>query len=138
MPNESNPAPEEAIAAVRGVDKTFLDETGRERVILKGVDFTVRKGEVVVVLGPSGCGKSTLLRVLIGLIPPTRGTVTQHGRPLEGLHPSAAVVWHMTTSFKSNPESCSRMFTCLPMLMSTGASAMILCLSDLQIATMVR
>ncbi len=34
-----------------------------------------------------------MLRVLIGLIPPTRGTVTQHGHPLEGLHPSAAVVF---------------------------------------------
>jgi NitT/TauT family transport system ATP-binding protein len=93
MPNDLRPPSEPPIAAVRGVDKTFLDETGRERVILKGIDFAVRKGEVVVVLGPSGCGKSTLLRILIGLIPPTRGEVTQHGKPLDGLHPSAAVVF---------------------------------------------
>lgn len=35
--------------------------------ILKGVDFSIHKGEVVVILGASGCGKSTLLRCLNGL-----------------------------------------------------------------------
>src|SRR5512140_2408054 len=93
MPQDALPRSEPPIAAVRGVDKTFLDETGREREILRGVDFAVRRGEVVVVLGPSGCGKSTLLRILIGLIPPSRGQVTQHGLPLTGLHPSAAIVF---------------------------------------------
>jgi NitT/TauT family transport system ATP-binding protein len=53
----------------------------------------VKENEVVAVLGPSGCGKSTLLRLLIGLIAPTAGTIEQHGRPLEGIHPGAAVVF---------------------------------------------
>ncbi|MFY9551463.1 MAG: nitrate/sulfonate/bicarbonate ABC transporter ATP-binding protein, partial [Thermoanaerobaculia bacterium] len=47
----------------------------------------------VVVLGPSGCGKSTLLRILIGLIPATSGSVREHGKPLLGIHPGAAVVF---------------------------------------------
>ncbi len=87
------PSPAPPIAAARGVDKSFADEAGRTRVILKGVDFEVRPNEVVAVLGPSGCGKSTLLRILIGLIPPTRGRVEQHGQPLAGIHPGAAVVF---------------------------------------------
>ncbi len=88
------PAPSSTpIARASGVSKSFRDEDGRERVILKGVDFEVRPDEVIAVLGPSGCGKSTLLRVLIGLIPPSSGTVEQHGRPLEGIHPGAAVVF---------------------------------------------
>jgi NitT/TauT family transport system ATP-binding protein len=62
-------------------------------VILKGIDFEIRPNEVVAVLGPSGCGKSTLLRILIGLIPPSAGRVEQHGKPLVGIHPSAAVVF---------------------------------------------
>jgi NitT/TauT family transport system ATP-binding protein len=81
------------IAAASAVTKIYLDDAGHERVILKDVNFTVRRGETVAVLGPSGCGKSTLLRILIGLIPPTSGTVTQHGKPLTGIHPGAAVVF---------------------------------------------
>jgi NitT/TauT family transport system ATP-binding protein len=86
-------APAPPIAAARGVDKVFEDEGGRSRIILKGVDFEIRQNELVAVLGPSGCGKSTLLRILIGLIPPSAGTVEQHGRPLVGIHPGAAVVF---------------------------------------------
>ena len=65
--------PEPAIAQAVGVTKVYRDDEGRDRVVLKDVDFSVRKGETVVILGPSGCGKSTLLRILIGLIPPTSG-----------------------------------------------------------------
>ncbi len=89
----SDPRLDAPISACAGVTKIYLDEAGRERVILKDVDFAVRRGETVAVLGPSGCGKSTLLRILIGLIPPTSGTVTQHGKPLVGIHPGAAVVF---------------------------------------------
>ena len=93
MSARESPALVPPIAAARGVDKVYADEAGRNRVILKHVDFEVRENEVVAVLGPSGCGKSTLLRLLIGLIPPTAGTVEQHGKPLEGIHPGAAVVF---------------------------------------------
>ncbi|KRK81305.1 hypothetical protein FD03_GL000898 [Companilactobacillus nodensis DSM 19682 = JCM 14932 = NBRC 107160] len=43
--------------------------------VLRGVDLTVNRGEVVVVIGPSGSGKSTLLRCLIGLNDITSGEV---------------------------------------------------------------
>jgi len=81
------------IAAAADVGKVYRDEAGHDRVILKDVNFSVRKGETVAVLGPSGCGKSTLLRILIGLIPPSSGSVSQHGKPLNGIHPGAAVVF---------------------------------------------
>ncbi len=87
------PAPPIPIARTCGVSRLFRDEDGRERVVLANVDFEVRPGEVVAVLGPSGCGKSTLLRILIGLIPPSTGVVEQHGKPLEGIHSGAAVVF---------------------------------------------
>ncbi|WP_121020385.1 amino acid ABC transporter ATP-binding protein [Helicobacter vulpis] len=38
-----------------------------DHVVLKGIDFSLNKGEAVVILGPSGCGKSTFLRCLNGL-----------------------------------------------------------------------
>ncbi|WP_430477377.1 ABC transporter ATP-binding protein [Streptomyces sp. P11-1] len=51
--------------------------------ILAPVDLTVRPGELVTVTGPTGSGKTTLLRVLAGLQPPTSGTVSFGGVPLE-------------------------------------------------------
>jgi len=47
--------------------------------VLKGVNLTLRKGEVVALIGPSGSGKSTILRVLMGLTPPTAGEVRVDG-----------------------------------------------------------
>jgi phospholipid/cholesterol/gamma-HCH transport system ATP-binding protein len=46
-----------------------------ETALLEGVDFTVHRGEVLVVLGTSGCGKTTLLRNLIGLETPWTGKI---------------------------------------------------------------
>ena len=43
--------------------------------VLKGIDLTINKGDVVCLVGPSGCGKSTLLRCLNGLEPVQAGRV---------------------------------------------------------------
>lgn len=45
------------------------------QLVLNGIDLTVKKGEVVVLLGPSGCGKSTLLRCVNALEPIQGGSV---------------------------------------------------------------
>jgi len=47
-----------------------------ERDVLDGVDLDVPDDGVVAVMGPNGSGKTTLGRVLLGLVPPTTGTVT--------------------------------------------------------------
>ena len=47
--------------------------------VLDGVSFGVDKGQIVSLIGPSGSGKSTVLRVLMGLLPPTRGHVSVGG-----------------------------------------------------------
>jgi len=54
------------------------------RLIYENVSFTVAPGEIFVILGGSGCGKSTLMRQMIGLLPPTAGTVAVLGRNMYG------------------------------------------------------
>ncbi len=51
------------------------------RPVLRGIDFSVRRGEVVAVLGANGSGKSTLIRGLMGLVPWTSGDVRLFGTP---------------------------------------------------------
>ncbi len=46
----------------------------RDLPIVRGVDFAVRSGELVVVLGPNGAGKSTLVKAIAGLVPVHSGT----------------------------------------------------------------
>lgn len=45
------------------------------RVIQSSLSFSIRKGDIFIIMGGSGCGKSSLLRVLMGLTPPAKGTV---------------------------------------------------------------
>jgi zinc transport system ATP-binding protein len=52
------------------------------RPVLRGIDLTVRGGEVVAVLGENGSGKSTLVRTALGLVPLRRGAVELFGSPL--------------------------------------------------------
>ncbi len=51
--------------------------------VLKGVSFSMEKGEVLALVGPSGSGKSTVLRTLVGLTPVTSGQVEIHGDAID-------------------------------------------------------
>jgi len=59
---------------------------GENRVpVLRGVEFTIERGEIVALMGPSGSGKSTLLNILGCLDRPTRGTYLLGGRDVSKL-----------------------------------------------------
>ena len=58
------------------------------RIVLDGVDITVRAGEVLALVGPNGAGKSTLLAALSGDQPVANGTVELDGRPLSAWTPA--------------------------------------------------
>ena len=65
---------EEMIIETKGVKVNFGDFWAR-----KGIDISIRKGEIVVILGPSGSGKSTYIRTLNRLQPHSGGTVVIDG-----------------------------------------------------------
>jgi putative ABC transport system ATP-binding protein len=64
-----------------GVTRAFR-EGETERVVLRGVDAEIRRGEVVALLGRSGSGKSTLLHLIGGIDLPTAGEIEVAGVPL--------------------------------------------------------
>jgi branched-chain amino acid transport system ATP-binding protein len=56
-----------------------------ESHILHGVDFSVRRGEVVTLLGRNGAGKTTTLKSIMGMVAKRKGSVTYEGRETIGL-----------------------------------------------------
>ncbi|MGI8614738.1 MAG: metal ABC transporter ATP-binding protein [Nocardioidaceae bacterium] len=56
------------------------------RPVVRGVDLTVRSGELLALLGANGSGKSTLVRAVMGLLPVASGTIELLGSPLEDFH----------------------------------------------------
>src|SRR5262249_56003534 len=59
--------------------------------MLRGVDFTVRSGEIVAVLGANGAGKSTLNRAISGVVRPWSGSIRFDEAPIEKERPSDIV-----------------------------------------------
>jgi lipoprotein-releasing system ATP-binding protein len=67
-----------ALIRVENVTKSFVTD-GKRVDVLKGIDLSVQRGEVINILGASGAGKSTLLYILGALDRPTSGVVNHDG-----------------------------------------------------------
>ncbi len=78
---------EDIILDVRGLTKVFGNGTAAVRAV-DGVHFSVRRGEIVLVMGPSGSGKTTLLTLIGGLLKPTTGSVHINGRDITAMNES--------------------------------------------------
>jgi putative ABC transport system ATP-binding protein len=66
----------------RGVTKTY--GTGDARVMaLRGIDFEVRRGELLMLVGPSGCGKTTLISIIAAILDQDSGKCEVLGHDLE-------------------------------------------------------
>ncbi len=71
---------EESVISIAGLEKSF-----DELEVLKGVDFTLYRGENVAVLGKSGTGKSVLIKIMVGLLKPDAGEVVVLGKHVDKL-----------------------------------------------------
>ncbi len=77
---------ESDLISVRGLRISFASDAGLARV-LDGVDFAIRRGEIMGLVGESGCGKTTLARAILGILPANAarieaGAITFEGRDL--------------------------------------------------------
>jgi putative ABC transport system ATP-binding protein len=79
-----NGTAETAMVEARGVEKEYVTSGARIRV-LRGVDLSIPRGEMVAVMGPSGCGKTTLLNCLSGLDEFDGGEVLIGGESISGM-----------------------------------------------------
>lgn len=75
------------VMELRDVRRTYQLSGGmfgkqRDLHALDGVSLQLRRGEVLALVGESGSGKSTMARVITGLLPPRKGTITFDGKPL--------------------------------------------------------
>ncbi|CAG9197698.1 putrescine ABC transporter ATP binding subunit [Paraburkholderia tropica] len=96
--NGANPAADNFVQVV-DVVKKFGDTTA-----VKGVNLSVKKGELFALLGSSGCGKSTLLRMLAGLETVTSGKILIDGEDLATLPPYRRPVNMMFQSYALFPH----------------------------------
>ena len=76
MQASSNP---DSLIEVKGLFKDFKDGTIK---VLNGIDYSIKKGEKIVIIGPSGGGKSTFLRCLNLLEKPTAGAIYFNGEEI--------------------------------------------------------
>lgn len=82
----------EDFLVISDLKKSFGSGEARQEV-LRGMDFTVKRGEFCVLLGPSGSGKSTLLNIIGGIDTPDSGFVSINGDKLEDMDEKQLTVY---------------------------------------------
>jgi putative ABC transport system ATP-binding protein len=72
-----------SILHASSIEKHFTEGRGESVAVLKGIDFSVERGEIVSLEGPSGSGKTTFLSILGCILTPTSGSVVVDGVHVE-------------------------------------------------------
>ncbi len=76
MGNTGDTGSDEYLVLMKNIVKIYPDGT----IALRGVDFTLRRGEIHGLLGENGAGKTTLMKILAGILKPTSGTIYVVGK----------------------------------------------------------
>ena len=79
------------ILEVKDLKKSF-----KKSEIIKGLNFSLKEGEILGILGPNGAGKTTTLQMLLGILTPTSGSVTVFGKNIA--ESKSAILEHMNFS----------------------------------------
>src|SRR3989339_495237 len=93
MPLETKMTETTVLLEAKGIDYKIIQPGGGENLVFSDISLSLKEGETLAILGPSGCGKTILMRVLMGLIPPTKGEIFYRGEKIDGLLPKIGVVF---------------------------------------------
>jgi ATP-binding cassette subfamily B protein len=80
-PKPANPVPLAEIHQLEFSEVSFQHRSAATRA-LKGISFSVERGETIAFVGPSGSGKTTLVKLLVGLYAPQEGEILYDGIPM--------------------------------------------------------
>lgn len=78
----SKPAVAAAAGQATGLEARDIGKRYRKRPVLRGINLTVRRGEVVGLLGPNGAGKTTCFYTIVGLVAPDQGQILLDGQDI--------------------------------------------------------
>ena len=76
---------EQDYIVVKDLNKYFENNKGEKMQVLRDINFTVKKSEIVCIVGSSGCGKSTLAKMLVGSLSVSCGSIKLSGEDYTGL-----------------------------------------------------
>lgn len=77
---------QQAVLSAENIEAGYGDA-----IVLDGVSFELRTGEILSIIGPNGAGKTTLMRSLMGLVTPDAGTIRVEGTDLTTAEPNERV-----------------------------------------------
>ena len=89
--SSERPVVQNTIGIFFSTEKAKRSESFDGEEVLKGIDFSMEKGEVVSIIGSSGSGKTTLLSVISGLNKAYRGKILINGKALSKIK---NIAWH--------------------------------------------
>lgn len=76
---KTSPKAQKSTLEVRSISHSYSSKR-----LLKSISFSIKSGEIVVLMGESGSGKTTMLNILAGLLPPKKGQVFVNGEAIYG------------------------------------------------------
>ncbi|HEY8352080.1 MAG TPA: LPS export ABC transporter ATP-binding protein [Sphingomonadales bacterium] len=76
------PKTAQASGQATGLEARNIGKRYRKRPVLRGINLTVRRGEVVGLLGPNGAGKTTCFYTIVGLVAPDQGQILLDGQDI--------------------------------------------------------
>jgi putative ABC transport system ATP-binding protein len=100
-----------AILSISDLHKRYNEGKSNEVHALKGIDLTVKKGDMMAIMGPSGCGKTTLLNMIGHLDKRSSGTII-----IDGVDTSALSDSKMTAFRRDNIGFIFQLFNLFPFL----------------------